>query len=788
MLIDEVILRNFRSHENTHILFKVNEGENITVIVGDNGAGKTSILDGISFALFKSKPTGVGVDELITLGEVVGEVSLSFHSNGREYRVHRRRSVKGGAESFFYEVNEGGETLVAMREKEVTKEIEEVLGINGELFTNAVYIKQGEIDRLFTDDPAKRKKHIGKLIGIEDIENTYQNFFHLLNNYDLKIEKLDGVSDNLEEKKEIKKRESKELKTYKSELSEAENHLDSQKNLVGGLEQRIDTLDGLKALVEKEKNLAMELLYLKERIKKIDEFEEQLKDTKKDKIRANAIEKEIEALNEKINELNLLAELKSRSESELKKEEGKTDSLRTELQNILGLGASVLGVKINDIASLELIKNKALADLEKDFWESEKNREKTLKAIAEKNASLVFLNKALIDISDAEGTCPVCGQDLTSSHRRKLIKNYSRDISVFEKSIATWSKELEKIKENSTSINKRRDVLSALNTEMYREINRQLTERLIKTQSLEAAVKKDESALKDLPHLFKISDSIKKELLALKLSRDRYNAALNYLRKEQPEKENTVSKILSVENRIKSIKRTVSSTAKKADVDLDILLPAYEALKSELKTAQNNHIVLERKAASIHSTIEYKKRRILELRNEIKTLEVLQNECRSLKDFKVFLEKIRFVFHKDALQKELRKRVRPLIEEYTREVFLSFNLPYSDLTLTDDYSITVHGVNGEESVDMLSGGERIAAALALRVGLSRALAGQRLELLILDEPTIHLDQPRRRELVEIVRNLSIIPQSIVVTHDKEFEEAADRVIEVEKVNGVSVVR
>jgi exonuclease SbcC len=759
MLIDEVILRNFRSHENTHILFKVNEGENITVIVGDNGAGKTSILDGISFALFKSKPTGVGVDELITLGEAVGEVSLSFHSNGREYRVHRRRSVKGGAESFFYEVNEGGETLVAMREKEVTKEIEEVLGINGELFTNAVYIKQGEIDRLFTDDPAKRKKHIGKLIGIEDIENTYQNFFHLLNHYDLKIEKLDGVSDNLEEKKEIKKRESKELKTYKSELSEAENHLDSQKNLVGGLEQRIDTLDGLKALVEKEKNLAMELLYLKERIKKIDEFEEQLKDTKKDKIRANAIEKEIEALNEKINELNLLAELKSRSESELKKEEGKTDSLRTELQNILGLGASVLGVKINDIASLELIKNKALADLEKDFWESEKNREKTLKAIAEKNASLVFLNKALIDISDAEGTCPVCGQDLTSSHRRKLIKNYSRDISVFEKSIATWSKELEKIKENSTSINKRRDVLSALNTEMYREINRQLAERLIKTQSLEAAVKKDESALKDLPHLFKISDSIKKELLALKLSRDRYNAALNYLRKEQPEKE-----------------------------DLDILLPAYEALKSELKTAQNNHIVLERKAASLHSTIEYKKRRILELRNEIKTLEVLQNECRSLKDFKVFLEKIRFVFHKDALQKELRKRVRPLIEEYTREVFLSFNLPYSDLTLTDDYSITVHGVNGEESVDMLSGGERIAAALALRVGLSRALAGQRLELLILDEPTIHLDQPRRRELVEIVRNLSIIPQSIVVTHDKEFEEAADRVIEVEKVNGVSVVR
>ncbi len=110
------------------------------------------------------------------------------------------------------------------------------------------------------------------------------------------------------------------------------------------------------------------------------------------------------------------------------------------------------------------------------------------------------------------------------------------------------------------------------------------------------------------------------------------------------------------------------------------------------------------------------------------------------------------------------------------------------MTLTDDYSIIVHGPNGEERVDMLSGGERIAAALALRVGLSRALSGQRLELLILDEPTIHLDSQRRRELVDIIKNLSLIPQTIVVTHDKEFEEAADRVIEVEKINGVSRVK
>ncbi|MFQ5975494.1 MAG: AAA family ATPase [Candidatus Hydrothermarchaeales archaeon] len=89
---------------------------------------------------------------------------------------------------------------------------------------------------------------------------------------------------------------------------------------------------------------------------------------------------------------------------------------------------------------------------------------------------------------------------------------------------------------------------------------------------------------------------------------------------------------------------------------------------------------------------------------------------------------------------------------------------------------------------MLSGGEKIASALALRIGIAKALSGSAMELIILDEPTTHLDTVRRRDLVEIIKRLSSIPQTIVVTHDKEFESAADTLIEVEKIKGVSSVR
>uniref|UniRef100_A0A7C5YC85 RecF/RecN/SMC N-terminal domain-containing protein n=1 Tax=Caldiarchaeum subterraneum TaxID=311458 RepID=A0A7C5YC85_CALS0 len=52
----------------------------------------------------------------------------------------------------------------------------------------------------------------------------------------------------------------------------------------------------------------------------------------------------------------------------------------------------------------------------------------------------------------------------------------------------------------------------------------------------------------------------------------------------------------------------------------------------------------------------------------------------------------------------------------------------------------------------------------------------------MDEPTTHLDTERRRELVNVLKNFAggkrVIPQIIVVSHDRELTEAADTVYEV----------
>lgn len=63
------------------------------------------------------------------------------------------------------------------------------------------------------------------------------------------------------------------------------------------------------------------------------------------------------------------------------------------------------------------------------------------------------------------------------------------------------------------------------------------------------------------------------------------------------------------------------------------------------------------------------------------------------------------------------------------------------------------------------------ASMAFLMALSEVLS--ELDLLILDEPTTHLDEDRRKELVNVLENLRRVPQLIIVDHHSELLGAAD---------------
>ena len=164
-----------------------------------------------------------------------------------------------------------------------------------------------------------------------------------------------------------------------------------------------------------------------------------------------------------------------------------------------------------------------------------------------------------------------------------------------------------------------------------------------------------------------------------------------------------------------------------------------------------------------------------------------KREYDNLESYISMLKNIRELYGKNGVQKDLRNISRPLIQKYTKEFFNEFNFNYSDLTLDDEYNVTVYGPEGESSMSMVSGGEKIAIALALRLGITQAMANGELDTILLDEPTIHLDSSRRHELINLLKEMSLLPQMIIVTHEPQLENAADNLIKVEKENGISKV-
>ena len=107
------------------------------------------------------------------------------------------------------------------------------------------------------------------------------------------------------------------------------------------------------------------------------------------------------------------------------------------------------------------------------------------------------------------------------------------------------------------------------------------------------------------------------------------------------------------------------------------------------------------------------------------------------------------------------------------------------LRWTDDYEILLMTSGRERTFKQLSGGEQMAAALAVRLALLREVSA--VDIAFFDEPTANLDDHRRDNLAEQILRVKGFSQLFVISHDDTFERDTDNVVRVVKENGVSRV-
>lgn len=158
------------------------------------------------------------------------------------------------------------------------------------------------------------------------------------------------------------------------------------------------------------------------------------------------------------------------------------------------------------------------------------------------------------------------------------------------------------------------------------------------------------------------------------------------------------------------------------------------------------------------------------------------------------LEKERdFLSFSNFIRDTIKSSSEFVINEFIGEISSEANNIYCEimgnhsasLRWTNDYDIEI-GSGGEiSSFRQLSGGERMSAALSVRLALLKNISN--CDFVFLDEPTQNMDEIRRENLSEQITRIKGFKQVFVISHDDTFNEKYAHVVKVQKINGESRV-
>lgn len=164
MIPRRLVLRNFLSHEDTTIDFRPLHA---AVLTGRNGAGKSAILDGITFALWgESRAAGA---QVVRIGEAEASVELVFDLAGVEYTVRRRRSTSKHVPTSL-EFFAGTAPLTKGGVRETQAAINATLRMDYETFVSSAFLAQGKSDVFTAATPKTRKELLGEILGLRQYD------------------------------------------------------------------------------------------------------------------------------------------------------------------------------------------------------------------------------------------------------------------------------------------------------------------------------------------------------------------------------------------------------------------------------------------------------------------------------------------------------------------------------------------------------------------------------------------------------------------------------------------
>jgi len=381
MIPIKLALRNFMCYRDDvpPLYF---ESFHVACLCGDNGNGKSALLDAITWALW-GKTRAKSDDDLIHLGEREMEVEFEFAVGQNRYRVLRKRSkgkltrsgLRGAGQSLLelqLDTSQGYSAITGNSIGETQQKIIDILRMDYGTFINSALLLQGRAAEFSMKRPGERKEVLANILGLsfyDDLERLARD-----RSREREIEQR-SRSDSLARIEQ----ELGQKGQYEAELKEIQNAISTVSGEVARQESAVATLrqsrESLRFKEEQSQEIDgqidqanRQLQYLDARVKehhtKIDRYEKALATYQDD----------FAAAQSKLDELT--------------KQEGNLSKLREQ--------AEELSNRIHYLQSTN-------AQLKKDMEE---------------------LKGKLDMLGQEEAECPLCGTELGVEGRERIMANY----------------------------------------------------------------------------------------------------------------------------------------------------------------------------------------------------------------------------------------------------------------------------------------------------------------------------------------------------------------------------
>jgi DNA repair exonuclease SbcCD ATPase subunit len=237
--------KNFQSIGNQAIKIDLNRSPT-TVVGGHNGAGKSSLLEAISYALFGKPLKKLKLEQLVnTINKKGLHVTVAFNKNGKSYKV-----VRGMKPSVFEFWVDGELQDQSAKSSDYQAKVEYVLGMDYKLFTQIVVLNKEKYVPFMELPAADRRKVVEDILDI--------SVFSVMS--DLLKKTSSNLSSEMEDLKYERERLEERMRGQQRLIDEAASNVDGQ---IAELNNTINTLgDRIEVLVTENNGYEEELATL----------------------------------------------------------------------------------------------------------------------------------------------------------------------------------------------------------------------------------------------------------------------------------------------------------------------------------------------------------------------------------------------------------------------------------------------------------------------------------------------------------------------------------------------